>query len=44
MVAAHLGCLTFLVPGPRTKLSPTTPAPTYRGTLADLLILLRNQV
>ena len=44
MVAAHLGCLTFLIPGPRTKLSPTTPAPTYRGTLADLLTLLRSQV
>jgi len=36
MVAAHLGCLTFLVPGPRTALAPTTPQPTYRGTLADL--------
>jgi FMN phosphatase YigB (HAD superfamily) len=42
MVAAHLGCLTFLVPGPRTELSPTTPAPTFRGTLADLLALLQN--
>ena len=40
MVAAHLGCPTFLVPGPRTKLSPTTPKPTYRGTLMDLGRLL----
>jgi FMN phosphatase YigB (HAD superfamily) len=42
MVAAHLGCTTFLVPGPRTQLEPTTPEPAYRGTLADLLALLRN--
>lgn len=40
MVAAHLGCPTFLVPGPRTELAPTTPEPTYRGTLADLEALL----
>jgi FMN phosphatase YigB (HAD superfamily) len=36
MVAARLGCPTFLVPGPRTDLSPNTPEPTYRGSLADL--------
>ena len=42
MVAAHLGCPTFLVPGPRTKLSPTTPEPTYRGTLMDLGRLLQS--
>ena len=42
MVAAHLGCPTFLVPGPRTKLSPTTPKPTYRGTLMDLGRLLQS--
>ncbi len=40
MVAAHLGCHTFLVPGPRTDLDPTTPEPTYRGSLADLATLL----
>jgi FMN phosphatase YigB (HAD superfamily) len=40
MVAAHLGCATFLVPGPRTELSPTTPQPSYRGTLADVGALL----
>jgi FMN phosphatase YigB (HAD superfamily) len=39
MVAAHLGCHTFLVPGPRTELDPTTPEPTYRGSLADLVTL-----
>jgi HAD superfamily hydrolase (TIGR01549 family) len=42
MAAAHIGCPTFLVPGPRTELHPTTPAPTYRGTLADLQTLLKN--
>lgn len=42
MVAAHLGCHTFLVPGPRTDLSPTTPEPAHRGTLADLNALLKN--
>jgi FMN phosphatase YigB (HAD superfamily) len=42
MVAAHLGCLTFLVPGPRTFLAPTTLPPTYQGTLADLEGLLRD--
>jgi FMN phosphatase YigB (HAD superfamily) len=42
MVAAHLGCLTFLVPGPRTELDPTTPGPTYRGTLADLGALFES--
>jgi FMN phosphatase YigB (HAD superfamily) len=42
MVAAHLGCPTFLVPGPRTELSPATPEPTYRGSLADLRALLQT--
>ena len=42
MVAAKLGCHTFLVPGPRSELAPTTPQPTYRGTLTDLDALLRS--
>jgi len=42
MVAAHLGCLTFLVPGPRTALAPATPEPTYRGTLVDLEALFQR--
>jgi FMN phosphatase YigB (HAD superfamily) len=42
MVAAYLGCATFLVPSARTELTPTTPEPTYRGTLADLITLLRD--
>lgn len=42
MVAAHLGCVTFLVPGPRTELAPTTPRPKYRGTLADVGALLQT--
>ena len=42
MVAAHLGCPTFLIPGSRTKLAETTPDPAYRGTLADLGALLES--
>ena len=42
MVAGHLGCSTFLVPGSRTNLAPTTPEPTYRGTLADVGALLKK--
>jgi FMN phosphatase YigB (HAD superfamily) len=40
MVAAHIGCPTFLVPGPATALAADTPEPTYRGTLSDILSLL----
>jgi FMN phosphatase YigB (HAD superfamily) len=42
MVAAHLGCPTFLVTGPRTELATTTPEPLYRGTLADVGVLLQG--
>jgi len=42
MVAARLGCATFLIPGSRTKLDPATPEPTYRGTLADLGTLFQS--
>jgi FMN phosphatase YigB (HAD superfamily) len=42
MVAAHLGCSTFLVPGPRTDLASTTPEPDYQGTLTDLGALLQS--
>ncbi len=42
MVAAHLGCATFLVPGPATRLDPATPPPTYQGTLAGLGELLQS--
>jgi FMN phosphatase YigB (HAD superfamily) len=41
MVAAHLGCRTFLVPGPRSDLAASTPQPTYQGTLTDLETLLQ---
>ncbi len=44
MVAAHLGCVTFLVPGPATRLDAATPSPTYRGTLAGLGELLPKLV
>ncbi|MBN1890734.1 MAG: HAD family hydrolase [Thermoflexales bacterium] len=40
MAAAHVGCRTFLVPGPNTKLDPAAPEPAQCGTLADLLELL----
>lgn len=42
MVAARLGCATFLIPGSMTKLDPATPEPTYRGTLTDLGALLTS--
>lgn len=42
MVAAHLGCRTFLIPGPRTELSADTPPPTYQGRLADVGNLLQS--
>ncbi len=42
MVAACLGCATFLVPSPATNLDPATPPPTYRGTLASLGELLQS--
>ncbi len=42
MAAAHVGCRTFLIPGPRTELAPSTPEPTYRGTLADVGALLQT--
>jgi FMN phosphatase YigB (HAD superfamily) len=42
MVAAHLGCRTFLVPGPRTVLAPATPEPTYQGSLAEVAALLQS--
>lgn len=42
MVAARLGCSTFLITSPMTNLDPSTPEPTYRGTLADLIKLLPN--
>ena len=42
MVAAHLGCRTFLIPGSRTKLGPSTPEPDYHGSLADVGELLEN--
>jgi HAD superfamily hydrolase (TIGR01549 family) len=41
MVAAKLGCQTFLVPGPRTDLDPSTPSPTYRGTVSELVEMLQ---
>jgi FMN phosphatase YigB (HAD superfamily) len=43
MVAAHLGCSTYLVPGPATQLASSTPEPTYSGPLAGVPAILRKQ-
>jgi len=40
MVAARLGCATFLIPGPATKMEEIDPPPTYQGTLEDVVALL----
>jgi hypothetical protein len=40
MVAAQLGCSTFLVTSNATKPDAEAYAPTYRGTLADIAKLL----
>jgi FMN phosphatase YigB (HAD superfamily) len=42
MVAALLGCRTFLVPGPRSDLAETTPQPTYQGALTKLETVLQD--
>jgi FMN phosphatase YigB (HAD superfamily) len=43
MVAAHLGCRTFLIPSERTDLAPSTPQPTWSGTLGDVQALLQDR-
>ncbi len=40
MVAAKLGCKTFLIENENTDLSPETPEPNFRGTLSDLRELI----
>jgi FMN phosphatase YigB (HAD superfamily) len=42
MVAQKIGCDTFLVEGPTNALQPSTPEPTYRGSLTDLVALLER--
>ncbi|MFX1452014.1 MAG: HAD family hydrolase [Promethearchaeota archaeon] len=42
MVAANLGCSTFLIQNSYIKLDSNIPKPTYRGTLVDLIKLLKN--
>ena len=44
MVAAELGCPTFLVPGPATETEMLTPPPTYRGELTDVVTLLSYEI
>jgi HAD superfamily hydrolase (TIGR01549 family) len=36
MVAANIGCQTFLITSKNTKIDDSVPEPTYRGTLSDL--------
>jgi hypothetical protein len=40
MVAAKLGCKTFLIESENTELSPDTPEPDFKGTLSDLRELI----
>jgi HAD superfamily hydrolase (TIGR01549 family) len=42
MVCANLGSKTFLVNSLNTKLNATTPEPTYKGNLKDIVEFLRN--
>ncbi len=42
MVAARLGCATFLVHSAATKIEEIDPLPTYQGTLADVITLLNT--
>jgi FMN phosphatase YigB (HAD superfamily) len=42
LLPAQLGCKTYLVPGPQTKLDPAMPAPDYEGDLAGVEALLRE--
>jgi FMN phosphatase YigB (HAD superfamily) len=42
MVSGQIGCQTFLVPGAAAPSDPALPTPTYRGTLHDLVELLRR--
>ncbi len=44
MIAGQLGCDTFLTPSINTKLHANIPAPTYRGTLADLIAFLTRPI
>ena len=41
MVAATIGCTTFLVPNAATQLNGNVLEPAYRGTLTDVAALLR---
>ena len=42
MVAARLGCQTYLVPGPATDHSEISPSPTYEGPLEEVAPLLHQ--
>jgi FMN phosphatase YigB (HAD superfamily) len=40
MIAAKLGCITFLIEGQNNNLDDSIPLPTFKGTLADLIKLI----
>lgn len=42
MVAARIGCRTYLVPGPATDRSEISPSPTYEGPLEEVAPLLHR--
>jgi HAD superfamily hydrolase (TIGR01549 family) len=44
MAASRAGLATFLIPSAATRLDSSTPEPTYRGTLADLVVLLTPNI
>jgi len=43
MIAAQLGCATFLTPSSNTKLTADTPPPTCQGALPDLIAFLTGK-
>lgn len=42
MVAAHLGCVTYWIEQDGVELDPKIPAPTYRGTLSEVIPVLEE--
>lgn len=44
MVAAHLGITTYLTPDGRSRLAPSTPQPSYTGSLEGSMEVMRKLV
>jgi FMN phosphatase YigB (HAD superfamily) len=42
LLPAQLGCKTYLVPSPQTRLDPAMPPPDYQGDLAGVEVVLRK--